>query len=676
MRVLLLLVAVSAVVAPVISMTGLSPALHAADVTHKRALIVAIGNYPKSTGWSAISSANDIELVRAGLLAQNFDAISVLPERQSTREGILKAIEDNLLTPAGKGDVVLFHYSGHGQQLTDDNGDEPDGYDEAIVPIDAPATPAGGYRGAKHIRDDEIAAQLRRLREKVGPTGNVVAIFDSCFSGAITRGSLAVRGGPPLGQPAPIPQTPREAKATGLFELGTPRGAKSPPNSELAPYVVISAARFDELDYEMRSPSGKPVGPLSYAMSTSLLKMVEGSTYRSLFATIQNEMQKRVRNEPQIEGDVDTVVFNGRGIPQRPFIAIASIIDGRNLSLAGGTLLGLERGTTVEIHRADASSPSDGTRLATGKITNSTPTTARVVLTAPVGAAVLKGGRAFVTRYTFGDLRLRTQLAIATVAATNDVRTALGDVAAIELVTERPDLIVREGPDSRMLAIIDADTGTAIGAPIALHANRNQIAMKFEDIARNRYLRRLTLSPPGLKAGIEIVPVTLTACTDSKRPTEDSCTVRPLDIKAFVTKGHGLSFPIGTYFKFRIAPAMRASFIAVIDLSPDGSIGVLVPNNPTRKETTAPGKSVLAQGLWQFAEPLGQEVFMLVASDEFVDFSPFASTNGTARGRARPETLGAFSPLFDASAIRNRAIPVAPIGAVSTYMLPVTVRPR
>lgn len=38
------------------------------------------------------------------------------------------------LSPAG--DAVFTHYSGHGGKLRDDDGDEKDGYDETLVPVD------------------------------------------------------------------------------------------------------------------------------------------------------------------------------------------------------------------------------------------------------------------------------------------------------------------------------------------------------------------------------------------------------------------------------------------------------------------------------------------------------------------------------------------------------------
>ena len=51
-------------------------------------------------------------------------------------------------------DSLFFHYSGHGGQTKDLDGDEGDGYDETIYPVD--------FRYAGHIVDDEIRQlQLR-----------------------------------------------------------------------------------------------------------------------------------------------------------------------------------------------------------------------------------------------------------------------------------------------------------------------------------------------------------------------------------------------------------------------------------------------------------------------------------------------------------------------------------
>jgi exonuclease VII large subunit len=67
------------------------------------------------------------------------------------------------------GDFLFFHYSGHGTQVRDRDGDEPDGLDEAI------------YTRHGVVSDDEIAKVVGSI-----PAGvTVVMIFDCCNSGTI-----------------------------------------------------------------------------------------------------------------------------------------------------------------------------------------------------------------------------------------------------------------------------------------------------------------------------------------------------------------------------------------------------------------------------------------------------------------------------------------------------------
>jgi metacaspase-1 len=103
----------------------------------KTALLVAIGNYPPSTGWPQISSLNDVNIIKKALIKQGFSEsdIHVLAEEAATKAGIEMAIQKYLVETAKPGGVAYFHFSGHGQQVADDGDDELDGYDEAIVPI-------------------------------------------------------------------------------------------------------------------------------------------------------------------------------------------------------------------------------------------------------------------------------------------------------------------------------------------------------------------------------------------------------------------------------------------------------------------------------------------------------------------------------------------------------------
>jgi len=73
------------------------------------------------------------------------------------------------------GDVVFLHYSGHGGKLRDDDrGEEDDGYDETLVPLD--------YEQAGQIRDDDL---LRDLVLRFNKGVFVTSIMDCCHSGTV-----------------------------------------------------------------------------------------------------------------------------------------------------------------------------------------------------------------------------------------------------------------------------------------------------------------------------------------------------------------------------------------------------------------------------------------------------------------------------------------------------------
>lgn len=198
---------------------------------HKYALIVGIDHYgvrftkdvPAGEQWSALDgSSNDAKALGEELQRRGFE-VMVVTNEQATHKGIVDAFRKQLIEKdqAGRNDVVLFHYSGHGQQIPDDNGtpDESDGYDEAIIPYDNKGTK--DY--SNHIRDDEIGILVKELREK---TSNIVISLDSCHSGTATRGAGArkKRGGAPAHPPAKLRGNDTDS-ASGMMAKGDAEGA-------------------------------------------------------------------------------------------------------------------------------------------------------------------------------------------------------------------------------------------------------------------------------------------------------------------------------------------------------------------------------------------------------------------------------------------------------------------
>ncbi|KAH9960608.1 caspase domain-containing protein [Russula dissimulans] len=95
------------------------------------------------------------------------------PRSQPTRKNILNAMRW-LVEDAQPDDALFIHYSGHGGRTRDMDGDEVDGWDEVIFPLD--------YRTTGIITDDLLHETL----VKPLPAGcRLTAVFDSCHSGSI-----------------------------------------------------------------------------------------------------------------------------------------------------------------------------------------------------------------------------------------------------------------------------------------------------------------------------------------------------------------------------------------------------------------------------------------------------------------------------------------------------------
>jgi len=91
-----------------------------------------------------------------------------------TKQNILSTYHD-IIRKSRPGDSIFLHYSGHGTKVKDLNGDEDDGYDEALVPVDS-------NRGGGVIIDDD----LYDILVKGLPAGvHVVALMDCCHSGTV-----------------------------------------------------------------------------------------------------------------------------------------------------------------------------------------------------------------------------------------------------------------------------------------------------------------------------------------------------------------------------------------------------------------------------------------------------------------------------------------------------------
>ncbi|KAK4401870.1 Metacaspase-3 [Sesamum angolense] len=146
---------------------------------HGRKRAVLCGITYKGHKQSLDGSINDVLFMKK-LLVERFgfpySSILVLTEEEDfsripTKKNIRAALQW-LVRGCRAGDSLVFHYSGHGSQVVDRDGDEVDGYDECLLPVD--------YETEGRILDDELNATIVRPL----PTGATLhSIIDTCFSG-------------------------------------------------------------------------------------------------------------------------------------------------------------------------------------------------------------------------------------------------------------------------------------------------------------------------------------------------------------------------------------------------------------------------------------------------------------------------------------------------------------
>ncbi|MEM1291647.1 MAG: caspase family protein [Cyanobacteria bacterium P01_H01_bin.162] len=171
--------------------------LLAQSTPRKLALLVGINAYPEDGLFPPLNGCvNDVELQYQLLVHRygfNPSDIVTLTDEQATRENILTTFDEHLIKQAQPGDVVVFHFSGHGSRVADPDKDFEDGLNSTLVPVDSPL-PAGFPSEGGAVND--ITGHTLFLLGSAVPTDNFTMVLDSCHSGGAKRGNLAIRARP------------------------------------------------------------------------------------------------------------------------------------------------------------------------------------------------------------------------------------------------------------------------------------------------------------------------------------------------------------------------------------------------------------------------------------------------------------------------------------------------
>ena len=258
----------------------------------RRALVFGLGKQ-EDTRWAKIHGDNDVFYVKQMLLRMGFTDIRTLKNEHATKLAMTDALL-NLALRCQSGDMVYIHYSGHGQLMTDLDGDEAlkwnsrhSAYDEAWIPYDAYMTFCDEDHGEKHLSDDEVARYLQAIRKRIGRHGRLVVVVDACHSGDATANgeddSECVRG---VDMKFQIPRDP----STTLTEM---------PIEER--WQTISACQPYQLCTELKELG---VGKLTYALYTlgpDAFKLSNDELEAKLTAFMEQH-SGRIRQTPMVRG--------------------------------------------------------------------------------------------------------------------------------------------------------------------------------------------------------------------------------------------------------------------------------------------------------------------------------------------------------------------------------------
>jgi len=141
------------------------------------ALLVGVNKY--QNGNNLRGCCNDVDNVHeilTQILGYRTGNVRVLKDSDATTDNIIQGLA-TVVGRLHKGDIGFFHFSGHGSQVADNDGDEADRKDELICPHDM------SWVNGRYITDDTLGEILHEVPEGAW----MEVLLDSCHSGTATR---------------------------------------------------------------------------------------------------------------------------------------------------------------------------------------------------------------------------------------------------------------------------------------------------------------------------------------------------------------------------------------------------------------------------------------------------------------------------------------------------------
>ena len=649
----------------------------AQDGPGRRALLVGVSGYERQApdSWSKLSTRDEVlqlkETLQRKFRFRDQDILVLTSPQETTREAILTAFRNHLIKPTMPGDIAFFHFSGHGQPIPDDGMDELDGYDESLVPSDY----VSKQNGDGNIRDDRLGQLIAELKKR--RPSSILISLDACYSGTATRGESEERGDMWRGVPVPASRVRAEESSPSGLD-----GVKG--------YVVIAAAAPRQSAKTVRLADSRQMGLFTWSLIQELELAGPQTSYRDLHDAVTNRVTSRNQlQNPQVEGEIDTLLLNGTAQKQAPFFGVR-VDRNQQIWLDGGRLQGVTRGSRFVIQPAGARSADEPGQLATAEVVEVEAARASLKLTAAVDPARLRLSRAFESRHSYeGELIRVATRNFDRVERGEEVRREIASFEGASLDNVTFDLMIRgaESTDDDNPAvgrnfrgvIIEQQNGILLEKIDATPEIAARIRQILDREWRQLAVRSIERIDPKLDVEVRVVPV----ATEKDPQTGE---FRPLPPR--YDQSGQLTIRAGEFFRVEVRNrAPHPAYVTVLNLATDRTISQVWPeSNSGKAESSNYFKAAqgLDPGQWrkistfEAGKPAGRESFMVIATTTPVDFKPLfegPARSGDDRSRRGSGLLRQLSlPIRSRSGDADESLSSPPDWATRVVSFKITER--
>lgn len=260
-----------------------------------KALLVGINDYPDPANvlHGCINDIDDMAAFLSTTKAFGGAKVHQLMDAAATHDAIVTALQA-MVSSAGAGDHLLFHYSGHGAQMpqTDATG-ATTGVIDTMCPYDFDWTAAHAI----------TSADFQQLFSVLPAGARLTWISDSCYSGGYAKMFAHFFGGAQVRTIKTIPQPPKIHQQILNMQKTAPVHHLMRDMAQMLAGTILLSACTSTQEAADAAFGERPNGALTYYLLQEL-KSVNGLTEASSQAVLNvNAAIAGYQQNPELHGD-------------------------------------------------------------------------------------------------------------------------------------------------------------------------------------------------------------------------------------------------------------------------------------------------------------------------------------------------------------------------------------